>query len=90
MSDFIITYFDQIALVGSLIVATIFIYPKFKAKLADGFQPATDIPEAIAEGLADYKSAFVSIEKIAKDVTINDADSLASIINIIENKKTFK
>jgi len=89
MSSLIINYFDQIALIGSIIVAAIFIYPKFKAKLADGFQ-TSDIPEAITEGISEYKSAIASIEQVAKDVTVNDVDSVAAIINIIEKQKVFK
>ena len=57
--------------------------------MADGFQ-SSDIPEAICEGVSEYKSAIASIEDIAKDVTINDANSVAAIISIIEKQKVFK
>jgi hypothetical protein len=89
MSAFIITYFDQIVFAVGIIGVAIFSYPRFKAKLKDGFQ-CTDVTEAISEGVSDYKSVVANIETIAKDVTINDTDSVATIIDIIEKQKTFK
>jgi len=71
------------------ILIGILAYPKFIKKQVDGFQ-ITDISESIVESLDEYRAAFKAIEGIAKDVTIDDKDSVAGIINIIESKKTLK
>lgn len=94
MSDFIIIYFDQIIAVLGIIAIAFYSYPHFKAKLSNGFQ-ASDIPEAIAEGAADYKNAIEQVEthiidsvEVINDVTINDADTVANVKSALKTAQS--
>lgn len=88
--DFITNYADVIIVAFSAGGIGYFTMPILKAKIKkDGFQP-TDITEAVSEGTTEYQDAMKQMYDVAKDITINDKDTVNFVIDMIEKFRKFK
>ena len=88
--DFITNYADVIIVAFSAGGIGYFTMPILKAKIKKyGFQP-TDITEAVSEGTTEYQDAMKQMYDVAKDITINDKDTVNFVIDMIEKFRKFK
>jgi chromosome condensin MukBEF ATPase and DNA-binding subunit MukB len=74
---------ESLIIVAFLYLAIPKLYEKIKK---DGYQ-STDPIEAVTESSIELKNLIMAIEGVAKDVTINDADTVKTIISYIDSKK---
>lgn len=88
--NFIMSYGDQILICFSAGGIGYFTAPILKAKLKKDGPQLSDIPEAVCEGVAEYQAAMTEMYTVAKDVTVNDKDTVNFVINMIDKFKTFK
>lgn len=88
--DFITNYADVIIVAFGAGGIGYFTMPTLKAKIKkDGFQP-TDITEAVSEGTIEYQDAMKQMYDVAKDITVNDKDTVNFVIDMIEKFRKFK
>lgn len=87
---FIVTYFDIIALLVGFALVCGFIARRLGINIKkDGYQPA-DLTTSVLEGVGDYKKTMANIEAVIDDVTVNDADTVVKIKELLLSQKIFK
>ncbi len=91
LAQTIVTNIDLIVCCGAAGLFGYYFIPNLIAKIKkDGFQPVSDITEAVNESVPDYKNAIESIDEVIEDITVNDADTLDFIKNTVKALKLFK
>lgn len=88
---FLTNYLDIIIIAFSAGGIGYFSMPILKSKIKkDGFQPVSDITEAVSEGSDEFKDVLKAIDEVVEDITVNDADTLNFIKDAIKTVKKFK